>query len=741
MDVTAFSNDDFVVKDWINTMFECTEAQQDKEAFVSSLVMKLQLYVQQVNGSLEETNQLILSSLPRIFRDIQLLQQEAVALKDKMKIVKEEIAKVEKDTVLSINALEKIDKIKTDLEHAKQSLHEADNWTVLANDVEEVFESGDIESIAQKLLSMQKSLSMLVTASDYEDKKLQLEGLKNRLEAITSPKLVQAFTSRNLENSKFYVVIFNKIDRLDQLLKYYHNCLKVILTDEWRKLSEFDQEDGGITNLLHKYYDKLLLEFQNQTKWCNQLFPSSSITIIINIYTDLFQNLNSNLENCISSSLKQHSVAIQLSLLLELKQITRNFAMNLQNSIQVFDYKASDDKLKLLAQAIYYPYVNYVAKYDIYELAHLNDQLKNLHLSNDDLSEYINSLSLSISKTLDFATQSIKRCETFTEGCGFYQSIQALEKFLNNYLDNYIDCINIIKRRYNSNKQGKYEDWNLFQQCLTLMQTIGDFYKQFEDFQRILMSNITETYEKITKNDNSPFKDYKSLLLTKDNMKNYDQLIVKVKNRKIENFENVTEKIRKLCIDLHSVTYDVVFLPIYQQLITIKNVPTWSTSAQSTLTTSHLWDLPDYSFSPQEYITQVGQYLMTLPQHLEPFLLRDNPSLIYALKAADAQYNSASESGFTGVLLGIIAKGTCQMFQDQIFGICQLNLVSCKQLAIDINYLGNIFDELGLVLSDNLQQMSKLLRLSPEEYQSGCSGCNPRIVAAVRQMRNIQSSG
>lgn len=34
--------------------------------------------------------------------------------------------------------LEKIDKIKTDLQIAKQGLHEADNWSVLANDVEEV---------------------------------------------------------------------------------------------------------------------------------------------------------------------------------------------------------------------------------------------------------------------------------------------------------------------------------------------------------------------------------------------------------------------------------------------------------------------------------------------------------------------------------------------------------------------------------------------------------------------------
>jgi hypothetical protein len=44
---------------------------------------------------------------------------------------------------------------------------------------------------------MQRSLQLLVNVGDYEDRKLQLEGLKNRLEAIASPAIVQAFTSSN----------------------------------------------------------------------------------------------------------------------------------------------------------------------------------------------------------------------------------------------------------------------------------------------------------------------------------------------------------------------------------------------------------------------------------------------------------------------------------------------------------------------------------------------------------------
>ena len=48
---------------------------------------------------------------------------------------------------------------------------------------------------------MQQSLSVLSNADDYEGKKMQLEGLKNRLEASASPLVVKAFTTSNLGNS------------------------------------------------------------------------------------------------------------------------------------------------------------------------------------------------------------------------------------------------------------------------------------------------------------------------------------------------------------------------------------------------------------------------------------------------------------------------------------------------------------------------------------------------------------
>lgn len=55
---------------------------------------------------------------------------------------------------------------------------------------------------------MQNSLKLLQNIADYEDRKLQLEGLKNRLEAIASPTIVQAFNSNNTGISFLNIIYF-----------------------------------------------------------------------------------------------------------------------------------------------------------------------------------------------------------------------------------------------------------------------------------------------------------------------------------------------------------------------------------------------------------------------------------------------------------------------------------------------------------------------------------------------------
>ena len=57
-----------------------------------------------------------------------------------------------------------------------------------------LFESNDLMAISQRLDSLRQSLDLLSHVNDYSDRLLQLDGLRNRLEALASPYLVSAIS-------------------------------------------------------------------------------------------------------------------------------------------------------------------------------------------------------------------------------------------------------------------------------------------------------------------------------------------------------------------------------------------------------------------------------------------------------------------------------------------------------------------------------------------------------------------
>lgn len=79
------------------------------------------------------------------------------------------------------------------------------------------------------------------------------------------------------------------------------------------------------------------------------------------------------------------------------------------------------------------------------------------------------------------------------------------------------------------------------------------------------------------------------------------------------------------------------------------------------------------------------------------------------------------------------------MYAEKIIKTSELNTSSAKQLACDIEYLGSVLDELGLSLTQHLQQMILLFRAPADKYLALSVGCDPRLVTTIRQMRKIVS--
>merc|ERR1719361_1786223 len=113
-----------------------------------------------------------------------------------------------------------------------------------------------------------------------------------------------------------------------------------------------------------------------------------------------------------------------------------------------------------------------------------------------------------------------------------------------------------------------------------------------------------------------------------------------------------------------------MFHPVSTQMEVIPGLDTRlsRTSGQSSVDTV---DMPEFSLSPSEYITCVGEFLMTLPQHLDPYMSQDSPALLRALR--QNVFPGGSETGSlqspADFLLGCISSSTCSSYISYISSI------------------------------------------------------------------------
>lgn len=235
-----------------------------------------------------------------------------------------------------------------------------------------------------------------------------------------------------LDQSINFVRIFSSIGRIPQLMKYYHNCQRDALVKKWRNQLEVEQ-DESVTQWIYNYYDILLSNWHTQVKWFNQVFVGESATdSLINIYVDVLNSLDPSLNECIDAALKQ--VPDKLTFLQDIKQVSKQFAENIYN---IIDGKCERKKIETLIKVIYSHLVVYVCKYAAYEQANLLKQLNTANCMKDELPDTIQALGLSINQVMDYAVEARKRCQQFTENCGFCGLLVALRAYFSNYAGYY----------------------------------------------------------------------------------------------------------------------------------------------------------------------------------------------------------------------------------------------------------------------------------------------------------------
>lgn len=768
MDFSKFLNDDFDVKDWVNGAFKVAQkdAPGKADAHAATLVMKLQLFIQEVNNAIEESSNQALQNMPRVLRDVEAVKQEASFLKEQMVLVKEDIKKFEQDTVQSMQVLVEIDKVKGRMHLAADALQEADKWSTLSADIEETFKTQDLALISSKLTSMQNSLAMLVDTPDYSEKCVHLEALKNRLEALASPQIVATFNSMSIDQAKLFVKVFTEIERMPQLLAYYYKCHKGQLINMWQDLS---QSELNLSQQLSEFYDTLLSSWHSQLQWSSQVFknPYEVVTVL------LIQTLGAmvpSIPMCLSTALERTAQEQRLDALLELHGATAAFGRSLEACM--LPHLGENNLLKVgeLVCALYDPYKPYQLQYGELEEAHLLIQISAVPLEHGEVIDCVEELSHSVGKLFTLSSAAVDRCIKLTDGLAVCGLLKALKSLFTKYVSDFSTTLQSIRKKCKLEESLSssvfQEDWSAFQNSVRIISTCGELLRQCGAFEQQLSNKILGTAGKYlsdsysprslagiqeasstdrkSSSSRNPWQEYN--YLQRGNMAEYSSLmevLYSLKEKATGNSSLLAEPrsaLTRLNQQANQLAFDSVFLQIKQQLCLVSKIETQEAAG---LGESYTEDLPTFSLSPQEYITNIGQYLMSLPLHLEPFVTQEDPALEMALHAGKLPFPPEQGDDLPELdntadyWLGSIARATMQTYCDAILLIPQLSPRSTKQLATDIDYLSNVMDALGLQPSRSLQNIVTLLRAKPEDYRQTAKLLPRRLSSTIAALRSI----
>ena len=190
----------------------------------------------------------------------------------------------------------------------------------------------------------------------------------------------------------------------------------------------------------------------------------------------------------------------------------------------------------------------------------------------------------------------------------------------------------------------------------------------------------------------------------------------------------------RLLVSLHEDVYDLLFAPLAGRLRSFASWKQWRSSSSSAAASSSHSSvavvatelredgsesevaLPSFSLQPSEYAVEVGEYLLTVVQQIEPFVAKqrddDEPD------GVSSEYGKQYLELDASYWLQRLASGTCSLLCSSIMSLPPAALQSagtCRQLAADLDYIANVLQAINLSMEPQLVALMDAMACSGTE--------------------------
>ncbi|XP_013147994.1 PREDICTED: conserved oligomeric Golgi complex subunit 7-like [Papilio polytes] len=400
-----------------------------------------------------------------------------------------------------------------------------------------------------------------------------------------------------------------------------------------------------------------------QVEWLSTVLKSETpLAEIVRLYTDLLLSLDPSPTKVVSANFKLcQSPEEGMALLEDLKTDIDEFVACIRAIIDAPRPNKETlpvNTLKELGRAVYQPLRELMPKYTELQIQLFQANLNDNQLKQDELLEHSRALLSVAERCEGWLSTAYARGRKIAGNAVLPYYIPAVEALSSSILS----LISTHSRRIETNFLSSVRSGlsagvlsETFPAALALEAAAAELLK-------VLADRLEEGED-----PEHPLLDLKSVL---------DGDVVQPQLTSVSGLQRAREQLRSLA-------RAVLRNPVDVQLDKIPQLSVWhNNDALST-------ELPDFALSPQEYITEIGQYLMTLPQHLEMHLPE---------KQAPWQF------------LSEVCAHTCEVYAEKILNVRNMDALGTKRCLTDIVYLSSVVEDLGSNITPALKNLEKSLR-------------------------------
>ena len=269
--------------------------------------MKLQLLAEDISLSLEEQSLAGLQRIPRAVAEIDRVEHDTKGLQSRIQGILRRLDEAEGSSRESVGLLKSVDAVKGRMEAARDTLQEAAGLAELMASVEEVFATGNIRSMADTLASMRRGLKVVGSVPEFADAPERVAALETRLETLVWPELVAALESSDSITAEQMRDVLKMTGREAALATAYAETRVVRPTvQEWNafagrgaggglKGEEVDVATAAdvvrFAEWLPQFTGKLANRLEQEVAWTASTFPEEHGELVASAWIELSRTI------------------------------------------------------------------------------------------------------------------------------------------------------------------------------------------------------------------------------------------------------------------------------------------------------------------------------------------------------------------------------------------------------------------------------------------------------------------